>query len=170
MDGFFDRLGELLRSLVRSESSNRTGYDSRDPDMRAALEELDRYLSFGSSAAGQARGSAGRNGRQGENGGRRDSPGGQTRRTEGPRPHQQETHLRPPASEQLRQDYANLEVPFAASLEQVQSAYRRLLRHYHPDRFVRDAEKQQLATEITKRLNESFQNIRRHHRENPPPG
>jgi len=154
MDRLFDRLGDLLRSLMGSDLSTRPAYDPRDPDMRAALNELDAYLQSGRSTAAEGHGQR----HPGEpHGG--EPHGGQQQREQ-----QQSTARQAPPPQTLRQDYANLEVPFAAPLEQVQSSYRSLLRKYHPDRFVRDAEKQKLATEITKRLNESFQNIRRHYR------
>jgi DnaJ-domain-containing protein 1 len=160
MDSFFDRLGDLLRSLMGTDSGAGTGFDARDPDMRAALAELDEYLKDGVDArrwrfVDGADGGAEEEftARDGEKGagdtGRRESS--RRYRRAGPQP-----------PESLRRDYGNLEVPFAAPPEDVQNAYRRLMRKYHPDRFSLDPEKQQLATEITKRLNESFQNIRRY--------
>jgi DnaJ-domain-containing protein 1 len=160
MDRFFDRLGDLLRSLMGTDSGTGTGFDARDPDMRAALAELDEYLKDGIDARrwrfdeGGGEGPdaqfAARSGRQDTGDAGRRGRSRQQRRA-GPRP-----------PESLRRDYGNLEVPFAAPPEEVQNAYRRLMRKYHPDRFSLDPEKQQLATEITKRLNESFQNIRRY--------
>ena len=44
MDRFFDRLGDLLQSLLGGDSSSAGYYDKRDPDMREAIEELDAYL------------------------------------------------------------------------------------------------------------------------------
>ncbi len=129
MDRFFDALGDFLRSLL--EGNRSSGYDSRDPDVREAMEELDEYLRTG-----------------------------QSRLRSGPDPRResrQEAQPRP--SESLRRDYANLEVHFGAAFEEVRAAHRRLLRRYHPDRFARDPEKQRLATEITQKINESFQRI-----------
>ena len=60
----------------------------------------------------------------------------------------------------LVQDYANLELQLGASFENVRNSYKRLLKKYHPDRFANDPEKQKLATEITQKLNQSYQNIR----------
>ena len=70
-----------------------------------------------------------------------------------------------PAPGALRKDYANLEVPFSAPLEEVRASYRRLIRRYHPDRFSADPEKLKLATEISTRLNESLQRIVQHDRD-----
>jgi DnaJ-domain-containing protein 1 len=62
--------------------------------------------------------------------------------------------------ESLRADYANLEVPFGADGETVRRSYKRLVLHYHPDRHGGDPEKLRVATEITKKVNESFERIR----------
>ena len=64
------------------------------------------------------------------------------------------------SSPSLAQDYANLELKLGASFENVRSSYKRLLKKYHPDRFANDPEKQKLATEITQKLNQSYQSIR----------
>lgn len=71
---------------------------------------------------------------------------------------------------QLRTDYANLEVPFDAPLEEVTKAHRRLMRKYHPDRHADSAERAQTATEISKRLNESYERIKRFARLRNQPG
>lgn len=144
MDGIFDRLGDLLRSIVQSSdapsASARTGFS--DPDMQEAWEELDDYLNpekeRGSSTAG------GRTGRGGSQAG----PASARRRG-------------PP--EELHGDYRNLEVPFGSSFEEVRKAYKNLLVEYHPDKHSGSAEKLQIATEITKKINASFQRIKRYH-------
>ena len=60
----------------------------------------------------------------------------------------------------LQQDYANLDVPIGAPFEEIRRSYKRLLKRYHPDRFADDPQKQSLATEITQKLNQSYQRIR----------
>ena len=62
--------------------------------------------------------------------------------------------------ESLRADYANLEVPFGADIETVRRSYKRLVLSYHPDRHADHPEKVRVATEITKKVNESFERIR----------
>lgn len=62
--------------------------------------------------------------------------------------------------ESLRQDYANLEVSFGAPFEEVKRSYKKLLRRYHPDRHSSDPEKLKLATEITTKINESYNRIK----------
>jgi DnaJ-domain-containing protein 1 len=134
MDRFFDWLGEFLRNLLDRQggSFGAAGNESQDPFMREAYAELDEYLRTGRSRSRPA--------------------------ADSPRAHARQAAPSPP--EELRRDYANLEVPFGAPFEQVRLTHRRLLRQYHPDRFGRDPGKQRLATQITQKLNESFQRIR----------
>jgi hypothetical protein len=145
-----DRIAALLRSLFADAASpggttgsrpnaGRSGGPSTrpaDPDLAAAWDELDDYLGAERARedAGHARGDT----RAGDRG-------------------QWTAHLPP---ESLRSDYANLEVPFGADIETVRRAYKRLVMHYHPDRHAGDPEKLRVATEITKKLNESFERIR----------
>ena len=126
MDKFFDRLGDLLRSVLDQRGS----YENRhDPDFQEAWNELDEYLKTGTNY----------------------------------RP-REKTRDRTRASysgmdEHLSQDYANLELSPGAPFGEVKKSYRNLLRKYHPDRFAMDPEKQKLATEITQKINVSFQRI-----------
>jgi DnaJ-domain-containing protein 1 len=136
MDKFFDRLGDLLRSLLEGDSSTAGYYDLKDPDMQAATEELDEYL---------------------KNGGIPDEPEtGFYRQRKDSQEHQSRA---PEVDAGLRGDYATLEVSFAAPLREVRKSYKRLLHKYHPDRFSLEAEKQALATEVTQRLNAAFARI-----------
>jgi DnaJ-domain-containing protein 1 len=139
VDKFFDRLGDLLKSILQ-EDELRTGGSSnhRDPDMKDAWEELEDYLRTGAdeSTAGRGAGSTGY----------RTSTG---RRTGPP--------------DELRKDYANLEVSFGADFQEVRKSYRRLLRAYHPDRHAGDPQKLRTATEITQRITQSFQRIKQYH-------
>ncbi len=137
MDRFFDRLGDLLRSLMDAGSRSHTTYDDRDPDMQAAIEELDEFLKHGGFSEQDM------SGRQEFRAAGGDRASGSSRRLD----------------ESLRQDYATLEVAFGAPLPEVRKAYKRLLHKYHPDRFTQEAKKQKLATEVTQRLNEAFKRI-----------
>lgn len=60
----------------------------------------------------------------------------------------------------LAKDYKNLELSPGASFEEVKKSYKRLLALYHPDRHSSDPEKQRLATEISARLNQSYDRLR----------
>ncbi len=133
MEGFIDRLAELLKSLFGNEGRSDAQGRTRpvDPDLQAAWEELDEYIRTGS------------NGPRDEQAGRRSKP------------------QRPP-DESLREDYANLEVPFGADMETVRSSYKRLMLKYHPDRHAGNLEKQRVALEIAKKINQSFERIRSH--------
>jgi len=145
MDKFFDRLGDLLQSLLGGESARRSSYDPRDPDMREAIEELNAYLESGAPGSGASR------------------DGGYDWRTGG------EQHRSKPqfVDQALRKDYATLEVAFAAPFADVRKSYKRLLHKYHPDRFSGDAEKQALANEVTQRLNEAFARIEQRNKSRP---
>ncbi|HEY9594128.1 MAG TPA: J domain-containing protein [Spirochaetia bacterium] len=139
MDSFIDRLAEFIRSLNRGDTSGdaarrRTdGPGYVDPDLAEAWKELDDYMRTGKNEEPP------RDGRE-------------HRRESGP--------TRPSPDESLRQDYANLEVPFGADMATVRKAYKRLILKYHPDRFAGDPAKQRDALEITKKINESFERIR----------
>jgi DnaJ-domain-containing protein 1 len=149
---FIDRLAGFLRDILGDGGSasgrnpggknpGSPGY--QDPDLRDAWEELDDYMRGGTGERRQE-GTGGRQGSQ--------HPG----RESGPRP-------RKPADESLRQDYANLEVPFGADIETVRKSYKTLVLRYHPDKHAGDPEKQRIALEITKKINQSFEKIRSRH-------
>jgi DnaJ-domain-containing protein 1 len=144
-----DRIAALLRSLFADAGSTFRAADSQpgaeasrrtsrpiDPDLASAWEELDDYL-----GSPRAKSDAGR------------SRGGSGAGSRGP-----QSPPRPP--EALRGDYANLEVPFGADIETVRRSYKRLVLYYHPDRHAGNPEKLRVATEITKKLNQSFERIR----------
>ncbi len=147
MDRLFDRLGNLLRSMLQDSGNpgrNARSHKFEDPDMAAAWDELDDFL------------------RTGEN------PGGGTRTgnrfTDGAgyHPSGRNSSGTPPIPKELERDYRNLELAPGASFDEVRRSYKRLLGTYHPDRHAGDPEKMKTATEITQRINESFQRIRRY--------
>ncbi|MGA2975603.1 MAG: J domain-containing protein [Spirochaetia bacterium] len=80
-----------------------------------------------------------------------------------PKRNRESPRARRPVDESLRQDYANLEVPFGADIETVRKSYKTLILKYHPDKFAGDPQKQKVALEITKKINESFERIRSRH-------
>lgn len=45
MDRFFDKLGDLLRSIIREDPED--NINQRDPDLKAAWEEIDEFLKTG---------------------------------------------------------------------------------------------------------------------------
>jgi DnaJ-domain-containing protein 1 len=133
MDSLLDRFERMLRLFFSPGEQRPPGW-GQDPDFLQAWRELDEYLAGGAGPPPR------REPRR---------PGGGTQRRD-----------RAPAGEALHRDYANLEVAFGAPLAEVTRAYKTLLKRYHPDKFAADPEKQQLATEITLRINLSYQNIR----------
>lgn len=60
--------------------------------------------------------------------------------------------------------YANLELEPGASFEEIRSAYRRLLRRYHPDKHQDDVDKARSAEAIAKQLNEAMAYFEHQHR------
>jgi DnaJ-domain-containing protein 1 len=153
VDGFIDRLAGFLRDLLGDGGGSRgnqagTG-GNQDPDLRDAWEELDDYM----------RGGTGERAKQGD----RTSQGAGTGAGSGQDGSRQSRGARPAADESLRQDYANLEVPFGADIDTVRKSYKTLIMRYHPDKHAGDPEKQRLALEITKKVNQSFEKIRSRH-------
>ncbi len=65
--------------------------------------------------------------------------------------------------ESLRRDFVNLEVPFGAPLTDVRYSYRKLMTAFHPDRHSADPDRFRTATEVTKKLNQSFDRIQSHY-------
>jgi hypothetical protein len=140
VEGFIDRLAEFLKTLFRDEQSG----GNRRP-------------------SGQSHGAGFRDPDLQEaweelddfmRGGTRDSSRGAD----------QQSARRPDrVDESLRQDYANLEVPFGSDIETVKRSYKTLMLKYHPDKHGGDPQQQKIALEITKKINESFERIRARH-------
>jgi DnaJ-class molecular chaperone len=61
--------------------------------------------------------------------------------------------------QEIREDYAALELPLGADHEAVKSAYRDLMRRYHPDRHAGDPSKADLANELTVRIRASYERL-----------
>jgi DnaJ-domain-containing protein 1 len=55
--------------------------------------------------------------------------------------------------------YANLEIPYGADLAEARRAWKRLLKHYHPDLYASDPDKRRLASQLTTELTVAFQEI-----------
>ena len=77
----------------------------------------------------------------------------------------------PPAPAKARRDrmrdrpaakcFALLEVPYGAPLSDVELAYRKLLRQFHPDRFLGDAERHASAVALVTSLTDAYLSLRR---------
>ncbi|MCK4540805.1 MAG: J domain-containing protein [Spirochaetales bacterium] len=136
MDPIIDRLGNLFRSFFQDDDiDNSFDGESSDQDMKDAWDELNDFLKGGngSSTTSHASGTG------------RD----RTYKRQGP-----------PPPEALRKDYENLEVPFGSPLKEIKTSHRKLLRKFHPDRFANDPERLHAATELSKKINQSYQRIR----------
>ena len=68
-----------------------------------------------------------------------------------------------PLPQAIRRAYEAIEAPPEADYAALRQAYHRAIRRYHPDRWGHDAHKRRIATEITTRLNESWQRIEEYH-------
>ena len=63
---------------------------------------------------------------------------------------------------QIMRWYANLELDPGASREQVEEAYRRLMKKYHPSRHRDDAKKRAAAEELSASLTAAYQGLLKH--------
>jgi DnaJ-domain-containing protein 1 len=72
--------------------------------------------------------------------------------------HQWEEAVNP----KIAQYYANLEIPIGSDLKTVKSAWKRLMRKYHPDIHGNDKEKQKIAIELTQQLNRAYEELCKH--------
>jgi len=173
---FIDRLAEILRSLMGDKddqgpgrpgtrAGGRPGPGSvdpgfRDPDLRAAWEELEDYMRGGAGESSQAGTGYAGTGTAGTGYGGGDRPGPGSAGPGGQTSDHRQRRPEPPVDESLRKDFANLEVPFGSDIETVRRSYKALVLKYHPDKFAGDPEKQRVALEITKKINQSFERIR----------
>jgi len=139
MSDLFDRLGSLFKSIFTEEEKNTHSGSRRyfDDDMQDAWDELEDYLNDGKAEH---------------------KP--KTRQTETGHKASVDELRRKARQEALKQDYANLKVPFGAAFQVVKESYKKLLRQYHPDKHAGDPAKLKLATEITQKINQSYRKIR----------
>jgi hypothetical protein len=142
---FFDEINDFILSIFgldkKDSASGKGSSDKRssrktyaDPDMQAAWDELEDYL-------------------KGE-------PARDQQSNQKAKPSDYATFQREKERERLRQDYANLEVPYGSSFAQVKKAFKTQLLKYHPDKHTDNPEKARIATEITQKINASFQKIK----------
>lgn len=75
----------------------------------------------------------------------------------------QRVHRRPAAGQnpQMARLYAQLECQYGADINSVRKQYRNLMRKYHPDMHSGNPEKQRLATELSQRLTQAYNELRR---------
>lgn len=63
-----------------------------------------------------------------------------------------------PPSE-IRDFYANLELPIGSDAAEVKAAYRRLLRRYHPDKHAMNPAHAKVAGEVTQKLRTAYEGL-----------
>jgi DnaJ-domain-containing protein 1 len=145
VDQIFDRFERLFKSWVAQESDHLgktlggAARRSGDPDLDAAMDELDDFL--GSSRDED------REAREAE------------RRREEARRRAQEEASRPPPDTRLADAYAYLGLPMGCPFDEVKAKYRKLLLKHHPDRHVGSPENQRLATQTSAKINEAYRLI-----------
>ena len=156
MDQFFDRFERLFKSWVAPSEEPRSARPARrsgDPDVDAAMDELDDFLSAarGDDAAAErerARRAAEEARRRAEEAARARTTGGSTSRNgaDGRDP-------------RLVAAYEYLGLPFGTPADQVKAKYKKLLLKHHPDRHAGNPENIKKATETSARINESWRLI-----------
>jgi DnaJ-domain-containing protein 1 len=67
-----------------------------------------------------------------------------------------------PSDKRLRELYAQLEVPFGASFDEVKKSFRRLMRKYHPDLHLGNPQKHKTATQLTMSLTQAYNELELH--------
>ena len=72
-----------------------------------------------------------------------------------------------PQKKQISQYYANLELRPGASLEDVRTAYRELMRRYHPDKHLGDPERHRAATALAQSLTGAYHALVEHLEKEP---
>jgi DnaJ-domain-containing protein 1 len=132
----FDRLGNLIRSAF-SEDPDKFDFSrtnsNLDPDMQAAWDELNDFLNEDDFNDSYS----------GSNAGSR-------------------TKASSSVPSELLADYKTLEVSPGTPLAEVKISYKKLAIKYHPDKFANNPEKLKKATEMMKKLNMAYQNIKQY--------
>ena len=60
----------------------------------------------------------------------------------------------------MAKHYKTLDLPYGAEFAEVKSAYRKLMRKYHPDRYASDPEKYKAATEVAQKITEAYNGLK----------
>lgn len=55
--------------------------------------------------------------------------------------------------------YANLELPYGATLEEVKVSWKRLMKQYHPDRHAQDPAKREVANALCAQLTHAYKEL-----------
>jgi DnaJ-domain-containing protein 1 len=150
--GIFDRIGDVIKSYLNDEDKRLFGHtpheswgSSPDPDVEAAFEELNDYLSGGAGGQKTASGAGRRSGNTGY----------------GHTAHQAGAAQSAGIPQALNQAFAELGLAPGASAEECKAAYKQLLKKHHPDRHAGHPGNMKKATEKSARLNAAYDRIER---------
>jgi DnaJ-domain-containing protein 1 len=157
VDQIFDRFERMFRSWVSADADElfgrthtaRAGASSGDPDLDAAMDELNDFLDTGrteTEARERDRARREREAAARAGGSYSGASSSYNSRPSGP----------PPA---LVQAYKVLGLPYGAPFPEVKAAYKRLLMQNHPDRNSATPEQLKRSTEISVQINAAYQRI-----------
>jgi len=134
--GIWDRLGSVIKSYVNDEREKVFGKTGpkrhNDPDLNAAYEELDDFLSGKQASASFA---------------------------EKSRNEDEKQKKAKPVPEEIRQDFAELGLTPDATAEECKEAYKKLLKIHHPDRHTNHDENMKKATDKAARVNAAYDRL-----------
>jgi len=159
VDPLFDRLGNLLKSVLHSGESDDDFYGGKesrsgDPDLDAAYDELNDFLNKDLSEAERRERDAKRRAEEEARARpRQERPAGK----QGPSHGQYRAPSGPPKG--LVDDYKALGIPFGSKLPEVKAAYKRLLKANHPDLHASNPEALKRATHFSAIVNAAYQRI-----------
>ncbi|MDR1400690.1 MAG: J domain-containing protein [Treponema sp.] len=138
--GIFERIEDVIKSYLNDEGEAPFGKTRRrsDPDYEAAYQELNEYLNDGTSTRSR-------------------TSFDYEARSQSSRAYSSNRSANIP--EDLRQDFAELGLPFGASADECKAAYKKLLKIHHPDRHAGHAENMRKATEKSTRINAAYDRI-----------
>ena len=146
-------LAEKRAARVRAarEKRERAAQAAQDEFFRRARAEAARQPGPSSGRAGGPSGASSSSSSSSSSGGSRRTAGGH-----GPRsPFGRQDH-------KIAEYYKVLDLPDGADFAQVKSAYRKLMRKYHPDRHVGNPKKLKAATELSMRVTQAYNALEEH--------
>lgn len=67
------------------------------------------------------------------------------------------------AKQKENEYYADLELKPGVDFPEIKKGYRRMVKLYHPDLFQHDSKKQEIAKEVTRKINEAYDYFEKKH-------
>ena len=149
-------LGELSDEELEAELERRRDRRRREDEERQAAERA--------AAQARARAAAAAAGRSAPRSDPRSTPRSEPKPP--PRARERTRERMPPVTtlsdKRLRELYAQLEVPYGASFDEVKKSFRRLMRKYHPDLHIGNPQKHKTATQLTMSLTQAYNELEQH--------